>query len=114
MLIHFHFPVLNMHFVSTKARRRGAGRMMVEWGLKTADELGLETLIEAAPAGVPLYKTFGFVEVAHTMLDATTENPTDEWLEVYKKVRPAPFRVPLLWRPKYGKFETGIEYVIEN
>lgn len=86
----------------------------MEWGLRTADELGLETLVESAPAGVPLYKSFGFVEVAHTMLDAKTENPTDSWLDAYKKVRPEPFRIPLMWRPKYGKFDPGTKFEIEK
>lgn len=40
--------------------RKGAGRALVEWGTKQADELGIPTYLEASIEGHPLYERCGF------------------------------------------------------
>ncbi|EKG14884.1 hypothetical protein MPH_07924 [Macrophomina phaseolina MS6] len=40
--------------------RRGAGGLLVQWGLDQADELGLDTYLDASPMGKGLYQKNGF------------------------------------------------------
>ncbi|KAK6379967.1 uncharacterized protein PV06_00158 [Exophiala oligosperma] len=42
---------------------RGAGRMLLEYGLGLVDKEGKEAYVEASPPGAPVYKKFGFKEV---------------------------------------------------
>jgi N-acetylglutamate synthase-like GNAT family acetyltransferase len=48
--------------VSPKWQRRGIGKMLLENGLKEADELGLQSVLGASKSGKGLYKKYGFVE----------------------------------------------------
>lgn len=50
-------------------QRQGVGKKMLEWGLKQADELGVECWIDATPAGLGLYKKFGWEEVNVVTID---------------------------------------------
>jgi hypothetical protein len=36
--------------------------MLLEWGLKRADEMHIPAYVESTPAGEKLYKAFGFEE----------------------------------------------------
>lgn len=40
--------------------RRGAGAMLIQWGVDEMDRLGLVGYLEASAAGRPLYQRFGF------------------------------------------------------
>jgi hypothetical protein len=51
------------------SRKRGAGSMLLEWGLKIADELHLPAYLEATPAGEQLYKAFGFEAKDKLLID---------------------------------------------
>lgn len=42
---------------------RGAGGLMMAWGVKKADEDGVEAYLDATPEGKPLYEKFGFQNV---------------------------------------------------
>jgi N-acetylglutamate synthase-like GNAT family acetyltransferase len=48
--------------VSPEWQRRGIGTVLMENGLKEADELGLQTVLGASKKGKGLYKKYGFVE----------------------------------------------------
>ena len=52
-----------------KYQRRGAGRVLLGWGLKLADELVLEAYLEASPQGHHLYESAGFEDVGTLDLD---------------------------------------------
>ncbi|KAK8222754.1 acyl-CoA N-acyltransferase [Phyllosticta capitalensis] len=39
---------------------RGAGKLLLQWGLERADAAGLPVYIEATPAGFPVYRKLGF------------------------------------------------------
>ena len=41
-------------------QRRGAGRMLMQWGTHRCDELGIPAYLEASPFGYPLYRGCGF------------------------------------------------------
>jgi GNAT superfamily N-acetyltransferase len=51
--------------------RRGAGRMLMQWGLNKADELGLPGYLEGSAAGVGLYAKVGFEPVRQILFDGT-------------------------------------------
>ncbi|KAI9660536.1 MAG: hypothetical protein M1821_009887 [Bathelium mastoideum] len=57
---HWHTLVLG---VAPQYRRRGAGRLLLDWGLQRAREEGVPVLLEATPQGVPLYEKAGFKRV---------------------------------------------------
>lgn len=43
--------------------------MLVKKGCEMADELGLEAALEASPAGLPLYKKYGYEEQETVVFD---------------------------------------------
>ena len=56
---------------------RGAGSLMMGWGLERADKENLEAYLEASPDAVGLYEHFGFREAGRT----------DTWIE-NERVKP--------------------------
>ena len=100
-------PVVNACFVLASHRRRGAGRLIMEWGTKLADKLNLESFVESTDDGCALYKAHGFVVVDHILLDPEVKRPSEEWKRLKKEVAPRPFPIVFMWRPKGGKFEDG-------
>jgi GNAT superfamily N-acetyltransferase len=50
--------------------RRGAGRMLLEWGAEKADERGYESFLEATSVGRPLYERCGFKALEEKPFDA--------------------------------------------
>ena len=67
--------VLNILDTHPDHQRRGAGRMIVEWGTKIADEEGLPCYLEGSEAGYRLYRQNGFEDVE------TLEWELEEWGE---------------------------------
>ena len=60
---------LNLLVVHPTAHRRGAGTMLVGWGVEKADAMGLTGFLEASRMGAPLYRKFGFEPVHQQMFD---------------------------------------------
>ncbi|KAF2667561.1 hypothetical protein BT63DRAFT_456862 [Microthyrium microscopicum] len=54
-------------------QRMGAGKALVDWGNKKADELRLQGVVEATSFGVPLYEKCGFHSQIEEMAFATDE-----------------------------------------
>lgn len=48
--------------VSPAWQRKGVGKLLLEWGLKVADDKGLKCWIDASPQGLGLYKQCGWQE----------------------------------------------------
>jgi len=90
-------------------RRRGAGLMMMQWGLNKADAMGLDSFVEATEAGHEMYKAAGFITVNDLWADARTEKSTDEW-ESLKKELGLPMHGYFMWRPPGGKHEKGSKF----
>lgn len=42
---------------------RRAGSQLLQWGCEQADQLGVSIILESTPAGLPLYKRYGFQEM---------------------------------------------------
>ncbi|KAJ8057796.1 hypothetical protein OCU04_013267 [Sclerotinia nivalis] len=56
---------LDILAVDPAYQRRGAGRLLVKWGIAIADELGYVAIVEASDAGRSLYESEGFEYVEH-------------------------------------------------
>ena len=54
----------------------------MEWGIQKADELGLPSYIEATDIGLKLYEAHGFKVEGEIDLDATVENPSEDFTQV--------------------------------
>lgn len=92
-------------FTHPKYRRRGVAQQIMDWGMKKADDLGLEFFLDATPPGKPLYEANGFVCVEENVTAPTMDNPDDKWKEMEGKV--SPFTFWLMWRPVGGRYEEG-------
>lgn len=71
--------------------RRGAASMLMEWGVRLADEKGLPSFLESTPHGKGLYAKFGFVEKEEFNFEVDLDGKGGEG-EMYKHlvmVRPA-------------------------
>ncbi|EMR70222.1 putative gnat family protein [Eutypa lata UCREL1] len=101
------FPDDNLFNVFTHPdyRRRGVGQQVMDWGMKKADELGLEFFLDATPPGRPLYEANGFIYAEENVTAPTTDNPDERWKETEEKV--GPFTFWLMWRPAGGRYEEG-------
>ena len=88
-------------------RRRGAGLMMMKWGLDKADALGLDAFVEATEAGYEMYKAAGFITVDGFWADAENDTPTQEWKELREELK-FPMHGYFMWRPPGGKYEKGL------
>lgn len=96
---------LNILFTHPDHRRQGAGDLAMNWGIKKADELGVEMWVDASSSGLPLYRKYGFIVVHETVLEPKTEHPDDEWNGIKDDF--GRVAVNNLWRPAYGKLREG-------
>ena len=67
--------------------RRGAGTMLLQWGIDAARDLKVPCYLEATPQGLPLYKKLGFKVFDEFDLDTTEFGGEAMWRTWY------------LWRP---------------
>ncbi|KAK4548609.1 hypothetical protein LTR36_009519 [Oleoguttula mirabilis] len=56
-------------------QRKGVGDALVKWGTQTADELGVEAIVESSPPGRGLYEKNGYVFVKDVVMRA----PGEQW-----------------------------------
>ncbi|TGO27090.1 hypothetical protein BPAE_0047g00060 [Botrytis paeoniae] len=54
---------LNILVIHPSHQRRGIGTLLLEQGLKLADEKSLQVVLGASPWGIGLYRKYGFVDV---------------------------------------------------
>ncbi|KAH7112550.1 hypothetical protein B0J11DRAFT_619657 [Dendryphion nanum] len=64
---------LNLMSVLPKYQRKGAGKMMMEWAMKQADQMGALGIVESNDIGRKLYEQFGFV--AQGPIDTRVDKP---------------------------------------
>lgn len=67
---------------------KGAGSLMMKWGLDQADAQGVEAYLEASPEGVPLYEKLGFREAARTDTFIDNERGKGTWYRNLFMIRP--------------------------
>ena len=66
--------MLYVLYVHPDYRRRGAGNLFMEWGTRKADELGLNSYIEASEMGKMLYLKHGFEVVSQGKIHGTIDD----------------------------------------
>ena len=97
--------VLSQMIVHPDYRCQGVGRMLIQWGIRKSDELGVETVVEAVPYAAPVYEKLGFGQVEQVDIDFTIDNPSDTW----KKYQSEDLRAFLMWRPVGRDYQEGDE-----
>lgn len=63
------YAYLNILFTNPQHHRRGAGAMLVKWGVDRADELGIEAYHESSIEARKLYERFGYKAVKAVEFD---------------------------------------------
>lgn len=74
--------------VVPEAQRRGVGSALLREGLKEADRRGVPAFIEASPAGLGLYKKFGWEETVKTTVNLKDYGGEDMECNTVGLVRP--------------------------
>ena len=69
-------------FVHRKHGRRGAGALMMEWGMDKAKEKKIETFVEATDMGKSRYERFGLREMYVVAIQIRAKNGR-RWRENY-------------------------------
>ncbi|KAK5173457.1 uncharacterized protein LTR77_002138 [Saxophila tyrrhenica] len=64
------YVLLSILAVVPEYQRKGVGSILLDWGSKQADELGLHSYLEASPMGRPLYERKGYEKVREFEFDA--------------------------------------------
>lgn len=101
------YPGLNTNYTVAEQRRRGANTLMMDWGTRKADELGLETWLEATPLGSMLYDKhgFGFHHTVDLYPPAELREDNDEWR--YWEEAAKNLRLAVMRRPVNGVWNEG-------
>ncbi|OTB01477.1 hypothetical protein M426DRAFT_266209 [Hypoxylon sp. CI-4A] len=84
-------------FVHSAHRRRGAASLMLEWGTRKADELGLEAFVESTEMGRKAYEKHGFRTFHEFDLDVRSEDASEEF-EASRQKYGCPMRVWVMRR----------------
>lgn len=69
--------------------------MMLEWGTKKADEMGLESFVEASYLGSLLNQKFGFITESKELVDTHVPDASDEWKDMETRFPPPPVYVSI-------------------
>ena len=93
-------PNLLTNYTRAEHHRRGANTLMIEWGTRKADELGLEAWLEATPLGSMIYARhgFGFLNMVELYPSAELREDNDKWRhweEATKDLRMAVMKRPI-------------------
>ncbi|KAF7560294.1 hypothetical protein G7046_g3843 [Stylonectria norvegica] len=82
------YAYLKLLHTDPEHQRRGAGSMLVKWGLAEADRLGIDAFLESSEAGRALYEKLGFGKVGELIVDLSPWGGPSE-LDCLMMVRPA-------------------------
>ncbi|KAL4882161.1 hypothetical protein BJY04DRAFT_187281 [Aspergillus karnatakaensis] len=101
---------LHIAFTHPEYRRLGLGRLFMDWGLRIADERGLESWLDATQSGRPLYELYGFRAVLDNIVKPVPERELsdtekEEWK--YYEETLLPIDITHMWRPPRGEFIVG-------
>ncbi|MCJ1246386.1 hypothetical protein MMC30_003593 [Trapelia coarctata] len=96
---------LNIIFTHPAYRRKGAGDLMMDWGIQKAEEMGVEMWLDATVYGVPLYKKHGFAVVNESDIRPTTDKPDVDWEMIEHDL--IPMVMWQMWRPVGGMDKEG-------
>ncbi|RMZ01717.1 hypothetical protein D0862_06256 [Hortaea werneckii] len=82
---HWYLEIIATH---PRYQGRGAGSMMINWGLERADQDNVAAYLEASPEAVSLYEKLGFQNVASTDTWIQNERVKGEWYRNLFMIRP--------------------------
>ncbi|KAI2618484.1 acyl-CoA N-acyltransferase [Hypoxylon sp. NC1633] len=87
-------PYVYLHLLHTdpKHQRRGAGGMLVQWGVEEARRLGLIAYLDASEEGHLMYQKHGFRDIELLSLDMSQWGPTQKhniWSMIWDPSEPA-------------------------
>jgi hypothetical protein len=77
--------------------------MLVEWGTRKADELGVEAIVVSVPFAVPFYEKVGFGQIEQIDVDFDVAEPSEKW----RKYQAEDLRTFLMWRPAGRDYQSG-------
>ncbi|KAI9698071.1 MAG: hypothetical protein M1820_007579 [Bogoriella megaspora] len=86
-------------------QRQGIGQTLMSWGLERTDGLGIESYIEATPAGRKLYERTGFRFVARVDINTEKYESGDGWKTLQSGI--LPFGYDAMWRAVHGVWKDG-------
>ncbi|KAI4137767.1 MAG: hypothetical protein LQ341_004997 [Variospora aurantia] len=92
--------------VHPEHRRRGIGSQLINWGIKEADRLNLETYIEATDLGKPTYEACGLIYAGTNYLESAKRNASPEWRSLERDFQ-TPIHMYRMWRPAGGQWVEG-------
>ena len=89
-LKHAHmFVDLEMVATDPAFQGKGAGSLMMKWGLDQADTQNTEAFLEASPDAVPLYERAGFREAGRVDTFIDNERVKETWYRNLFMIRPS-------------------------
>jgi len=94
---------LDILFTHPDYRRRGVGRLLMDYGVQKADELNLEAYIDSTDIGKLLYEKYGFIAAEGIPFDPSRPDPSERWQQLEKIL--LPFTFYPMWRPAAGRKE---------
>ncbi|KAF2642894.1 hypothetical protein P280DRAFT_467030 [Massarina eburnea CBS 473.64] len=88
-------------------RKRGAGRLLIRWGIDKADELGIETVVSSLQSAVGAYEKSGLgaIEVIPPDPSLKVESPSEKW----KELQQDDLSGVLMWRPIGHDYVKGVD-----
>ncbi|KAI1329334.1 hypothetical protein F5Y16DRAFT_107035 [Xylariaceae sp. FL0255] len=81
--------------VAKDHRRKGIAALLVDWGKRKADEIGIESCVGSIPFAVPAYERLGYGKVDCLYPDLPVQSPS----AAYSKFAAEDLHVFLMWRP---------------
>ena len=63
----------------------------MDWGVKKADDLGVQSFIEATAIGKRLYEKYGFVLVSTDAVDTNIQDPSEDWKDMERQFKADPW-----------------------
>ncbi|KAH7381502.1 hypothetical protein DE146DRAFT_670761 [Phaeosphaeria sp. MPI-PUGE-AT-0046c] len=70
---------LKQMMVHPAYRGLGVARLLTDWGIKLADESGLDVIVVSVPYARPVYEKLGFVCIKNVVIDFSTSGPNEKW-----------------------------------
>ena len=65
-------------------------KLVMDWGISKADELGVDAYVEATETGRLLYEKYGFMTYYKVVVNTSIENPCATWTDLETKLPPEP------------------------
>ena len=91
--------------VNQACRGRGAGRMLIRWGIDKADELGIETVVSSLPSAKGAYEKCGLGAIEIIPADVDVPDPSQRWQELQND----DLSGWLMWRPVGHDYVEGVD-----